>query len=296
MRAVPISNALGAELVEFDIRRPCDMPEQAELRQLFCQYHLLLVRGQDVTERDQDRFVGYFGPIHLWADGRRETYVSNREDEIVGPGLGPIMWHSDGTFGPRPGIATSLWAVEVAPEVVPTTFANAVRVLDHLPPDLRARIEALQALHLRDTQTKRTNRQWCLEELPPDPEPGRFFSAEQPIVYPLPHTDQKTLMVNELLTSHVIGMPRQESEALLEELFAHLYAPDNVYTHQWQTDDVIIWDNLALNHCRPAELGSPARHLRRLSLDGFYTAAGLLDWRETNSGGFAIPGPKQVGV
>jgi taurine dioxygenase len=296
MRAVPISNALGAELLEFDIKRQCHAEEQAALRQLFCEYHLIVVRGQDVTEEDQDRFVGYFGPVHVWSDGRRETYVSNREDQVVGPGLAPIMWHSDGTFGPRPGIATSLWAVEVAPEVVPTTFANAVRVLERMPRDLRARIEVGQALHLRDTQAKRTDRQWCLEEIAADAEPGRFFSAEQPIVYGLPHTDQKTLMVNELLTSHIIGMPRQQSEALLQELFGHLYAPDNVYTHHWQTNDVIVWDNLALNHCRPAELGSPARHLRRLSLDGFYTAAGVVDWRETNSGGFAVPGPKQAAM
>jgi taurine dioxygenase len=296
MRAVAISNVLGAELREFDIRRPCDADEQAFLRQLFCEYHLILVRGQEVTEDDQDRFVGYFGPVHVWSDGRRETYVSNREEEANSPGMAPIMWHSDGTFGPRPGIATSLWAVEVAPEVVPTTFANAVRVLDRLAPGLLARLEALEALHVRDTYSKRTDRQWCLEEIPADAEPGRFFCATQPIVYPLPHTDQKTLMVNELLTSHVIGMPRQESEALLQQLFACLYAPDNVYTHQWQTNDVIVWDNLALNHCRPAELGSPVRHLRRLSLDGFYTEAGLLDWRETDSGGFAVPAPKQAGV
>src|SRR5262249_3988049 len=154
--------------------------------------------GQDVTEDDQDRFVGYFGPVHEWSDGRRETYVSNREDEAIGPGLAPIMWHADGTFGPRPGIGTSLWAVEVAPEVVRMTLADGVRGADRVPADLRAGIAALQAVHLRDTHTKRTDRKWCLEEIPADAEAGRFFSAEQPIVYLLPHTDQKTLMVNEL--------------------------------------------------------------------------------------------------
>jgi hypothetical protein len=34
----------------------------------------------------------------------------------------------------------------------------------------------------------------------------------------------------------------------------------------------------------------------RQSLDGFYPADGLLDWLQTNSGGFAVPGPQQVGV
>jgi taurine dioxygenase len=296
MRVVPVSDVLGVELLDLDLKRQCSTGEQAELRRLFCDHHFILVRGQEVSDDDQDRFVGYFGPVHIWSDGRRETYVTNRSDEAITPGTAPIMWHSDGTFGPRPGIATSLWAEQVAPEVVPTIYANAVRVLDRLPPDLRDRIDTMSALHLRDTYAKRADRDWCLEEVPADVPPGRFFCAEQPIVYLMPHSGRETLMVNELLTSHVVGMPRQESEALLQELFAYLYAPDNVYTHHWQTNDLIIWDNLALNHCRPAELGSALRHLRRLSLDGWYTGDGVLDWQEENGGGFAVPSPKQAAM
>jgi alpha-ketoglutarate-dependent taurine dioxygenase len=44
---------------------------------------------------------------------------------------------------------------------------------------------------------------------------------------------------------------------------------------------VIIWDNLALQHCRPVEMGLPIRRLRRQSIDGWYRADGLLDWQET---------------
>ena len=62
MHAVPVSDALVAELTGFDITRPCSPGEKAELRKLFCEHHLLLVRGQDVTTDDQSRFVGYFGP------------------------------------------------------------------------------------------------------------------------------------------------------------------------------------------------------------------------------------------
>jgi taurine dioxygenase len=296
MRVVPVSDVLGVELLDFDLKRPSRAAEQVELRRLFCEHHLILVRGQDITDEDQDRFVGYFGPVHIWSDGRRDTYVTNRSEEDITPGTAPIMWHSDGTFGPRPGLATSLWAKELAPPVVPTIYANAVRVLDRLQPGLRQRIEAMSALHLRDTYSKRTDRKWCLEDIPADAPPGRFFSAEQPVVYQMPHSDRKTLMVNELLTGHVVGMPRPESEALLQDLFACLYAPDNVYTHRWQANDLVIWDNLALNHCRPAALGSALRHLRRLSLDGWYTPGGLLDWREENGGGFAVPGAKQAAM
>jgi taurine dioxygenase len=83
------------------------------------------------------------------------------------------------------------------------------------------------------------------------------------------------------MTSHVVGLPPEESEALIQELFSRLYADDNIYSHSWQTNDLIIWDNLALQHCRPAPMGSTTRHLRRQSLDGWYTDEGVLDWPET---------------
>ena len=52
----------------------------------------------------------------------------------------------------------------------------------------------------------------------------------------------------------------------IQDLFARIYADDNVYTHRWQTNDVILWDNLALQHSRPAEMGLPVRRLRRQSI------------------------------
>jgi taurine dioxygenase len=284
MRVVPLSDALGVELSEFDIARPCGSAERTELRELFCRHHLLVVRGQDVTADDQSRFVGYFGPLHARADGMTETFVTNvTEDGAPAPrtGTARLIWHQDGTYGLRPGIATSLWAQEVAPDSVPTLFANAARALARMPAALRARIGPLHVVHLRDIEEERTDYRWREENVPDDARPGRFLRHEHPIVYHMPHSHEQTILVNELLTSHVAELPRDEGEALIQELFSAIYADDNVYTHEWQTNDVIIWDNMALQHCRPAEMGLPVRRLRRQSIDGWYTDDGLLDWQET---------------
>jgi taurine dioxygenase len=37
---------------------------------------------------------------------------------------------------------------------------------------------------------------------------------------------------------------------LLHEVYDHLYAPTNVYEHRWRNGDIIIWDNIALQHMR----------------------------------------------
>jgi alpha-ketoglutarate-dependent taurine dioxygenase len=276
MRIEPLSDTLGAQLLDLDIRSECDAEERAELRRLFCQYHLLLVRGQELDNDDQTRFVGYFGPIHVRADGKIETYVSNIEAEgAVGTGQSELLWHQDGTYGARPGIATSLWAQEVSPDAVPTLFANAMRVLGTLPPDLRARIAPLHAVNGKDADVERTQVRFR--------EDGsrKVIRYEQPIVYETPHSGQKTILVSEFMTSHVVELPPDEGEALLQDLYSRIYADDNVYVHQWQPNDLIIWDNLALHHRRPADMGVAARRLRRQSLDGWYTDSGVVDWPET---------------
>jgi len=276
MRTEPLSDALGAQLLDLDIKSECDAEERAELRRLFCQYHLLLVRGQELDKDDQTRFVGYFGPVHLRADGKIETYVSNIAAEgAVGTGQSELLWHQDGTYGARPGIATSLWAQEVSPDAVPTLFANAMRVLEVLPPDLRARIDQLHAINGKDADVERTQVRFR------DDGSRKVIRYEQPIVYDTPHSGQKTILVSEFMTSHVVELPPDEGETLLQDLYSRIYADDNVYVHHWQRNDLIIWDNLALHHRRPADMGVAARRLRRQSLDGWYTGSGVVDWPET---------------
>ena len=282
MQVVPLSEVLGAELVDFDITRPQTEDDQAELRRLFREHHLLLVRGQDVTEEDQNRFVGAFGPIHVsQATGTLAAYVTNGEDRLVGVGTTELLWHNDGTYGEHPGIGTSLWAQDLELGAVPTMFTNAVRVLEHLPDELRARIEPLHALHMKDTAVERTNQRWRAADIEPDSAPDRYVTHVHPIVYQPPHLDEQTILVNELQTSHIVELPDDAGEELLQELFARLYASESVYRHEWQPNDLIIWDNLALQHCRPTEMGTLRRHLRRQSLDGWYGDDGVLEWHDT---------------
>ena len=143
------------------------------------------------------------------------------------------------------------------------------------------RIEPLHVLNLRDRIEHRTDRQWLPTTLPADAPPDRFARFEHPVIYPLPHCDQKTIIVNEYMTCNIVELPFDEGEALIQELFALVYADDNTYEHHWQTNDVIIWDNIALHHTRPAEMGLPVRRLRRQTLDGWYKPDGVLEWVES---------------
>lgn len=287
MKSAPLGDALGVELVDFDISRPCDAAEQAELRSLFTEHHLILVRTEGATDQDHDNFCRYFGPLSLMLNGEEAGYVTNRGERTYGPGTRRLLWHADGTYGEHPGIATSLWAKDVGEGAASTAFLNAARALDTLSPALRNRIEHLTALHMRDLKTENTEFRVRIENMVARPEPGRYRSCEHPIVYRAPHLDRDVLFVNELSTSHIVELPGEQGEPLLLTLFEHLRSKDNVYTHEWRTGDLLIWDNIVLQHCRPSEVGMAARHLRRLTLDGWNTSGGVLDWVAT--GGLRDP-------
>jgi taurine dioxygenase len=73
------------------------------------------------------------------------------------------------------------------------------------------------------------------------------------------------LYVSQMMTSEVEGLPSDESEALLEDLFTHLYDPIHSWTHEWRERDLVVWDNLAVQHARPdLTTEGPVRTLRKV--------------------------------
>ena len=62
------------------------------------------------------------------------------------------------------------------------------------------------------------------------------------------------------------GPSSDEGEELLQTLFAALYADDNVYSHHYTDGDLVVWDNLSVQHARSGAVDANPRHLRRLVL------------------------------
>jgi taurine dioxygenase len=76
-----------------------------------------------------------------------------------------------------------------------------------------------------------------------------------------PVTGAPLLFVNEMQTARLVGVNEEESWALMQAVFGYLYDPPYVYEHMWNQGDLVIWDNIALQHARSA---LPARSRRTL--------------------------------
>ena len=67
-------------------------------------------------------------------------------------------------------------------------------------------------------------------------------------------------------TREIVELPHDESEELIEALFAHLYDTAHVIDHDWRRGDLVAWDNLAVQHAarKTVQMDGPVRTLRKV--------------------------------
>lgn len=253
-RAIP-GAPFGIE-VEADLSRAAafSAEERAALRRLYRRDGLLLFRGQDLSMDRQLDACEVFGPVMR---GSRENYlVSNVEkDGLLGDR--ELLFHNDVPYVPAPYLGGSLHALEIDEGVSATRFASGLAGYETLPADLRARIDGRLALHVKGRGIGQRTRLTDLS-------PGDACAVHE-LVGHQAETGRPYVFACVEMTGLVIGLPEPESEALLQELFGHLYRDEAVYEHRWQVGDIVVWDNLAVQHAR-SRISGGRRTLQRVTI------------------------------
>jgi alpha-ketoglutarate-dependent taurine dioxygenase len=260
----------GAEVRGLDSTAVPQGAQLDELRQLLDDHVLLVFPDvEDLSYGVQTRLtaavVGHEDRLAQAAatsgvpiDEKPPSYVSNREAGSQAP-YGRLLFHTDMMWADEPCHALSLYGVEVEQPAVPTTFAGAARGWETLPADLRSRVQGLTALQLTGTKMREVDDDLLMSSFTQD------FSTITPIENPHPRTGRPLLFVSQGNTEEIVGMDEAASEELLGELFDHLYAPQNLYAHPWRTGDLVVWDNLAVQHARAnVKADGPTRTLQKV--------------------------------
>jgi taurine dioxygenase len=270
VKTIPLSEVAGTELVDVDVSRELSDADVRIARAAYDESHVVVVRGQRLTRDQFARFAGYFWPLAVRENGLpRFTAVSNRDQaNVVGDGV--LLFHSDESFRSTrcPGLA--LYANEVGgADVAPTSFAHTIRAFRALSPDLRTRIQSLRARNMLDVRCTDGEATYRVRQrdLPPDADPDRYPYADHPVLVPVGSRRELALFISHSQTSHILDIDDDSSERILQEVFSALYASDNVLVHRWSTGDVVVWNNIALQHGRPEKVGSGTRDLWRLKAE-----------------------------
>ncbi len=276
---LPSDSGVGAEVRGVDLGKGLDDGTFAEIRDAWHEHLVLLFRRQTIDDESLVDIGRHFGTLEQ--SPRSEvsgefggyepsmpevTIISNIEVDgqpIGSLGAGEADWHADMTFTERPPSACLLYALELPPSGGNTMFTSMYRAYETLDPELQQRIEGRRAIHDFSMTSAGDLRKGMEKVTDVRQTPG----AHQPLVVTHPDTGRRALLLGRRRNSYIVGLSVPESEALLDELWAHACSGE-VFELVWQLGDLVIWDNRCLMHRRDPFDGTQRRLLHRTQVVG----------------------------
>lgn len=271
----PTGSVLGARVSGVDLTQPLDTETASALNQAWLDHIVLIFSHQDLTQEQQLAFAANFGTLGTRSrtvDRRPEgadyhdgvMLVTNQKDaagNYVGSlPDGEMYFHHDMCYMPKPHKGTLLYAIDLPSTGGHTLFTNMYRAYEKIPEALKKTLAGRTALQVYDFH--------MTETVDVDGDLTGIHHLSQPIFVQHPHSGRTALYVNRLMTARVDGLPRDESDAILSELWDIAEAPENVYEHVWAEGELAMWDNYCSCHARTDFPATERRLLRRCTLTG----------------------------
>ncbi len=269
IEVIPLTRHVGAEIRGVDLRREIDAATAFELYAAWLDRLVLVFRDQSLAVDDQRRFTNLFGEIQppRSRPGQRDPnnpvmWIANATIDGQRGELpeGDMQFHADQCYYENPAKGAVLYAIEVPAIGGNTLFSSGYAAYDSLAPDLRAQIARMQVLFLYDYE-KNANRK----------APSSWADAPRyvhPAVIVHPETGRRSLLVNRLMADSVVGMMREDSDALIERLCQAAERGEHIYEHVWRVGDLLLWDNRCTLHARTDFDPRERRVLRRMAIKG----------------------------
>lgn len=266
----PYTPNIGATIHGLDLSQALDPVAQEELRHALAQHQVIFFRGQTISPAQQIAFTRTFGEVAEVKAffPRVEGYP---EIEIVESSVdrpyAANNWHADITWREQPPLGTSLYA-QVLPAVGgDTIWSSLSSAYAALPSQIQAYLETLTAVHTWEIS------RWTEYLLSKDPSGEQLREArakyppvEHPVVRVHPVTGKKILYVNATFTSHIVGLQRAQSDALLTQLFDLAKLPEHQARLRWQEGTLAVWDNRSTQHYAVGDYFPQHRKLHRITI------------------------------
>ncbi len=277
MEITPTGQACGARVAGIDLSQPLDRDTISSIRSAWLEHHVLAFPDQKLSDDDLVRVTNYFGNVGedpYFVPISKKTPVvalTRRADEQA-----PVFaenWHTDWSFKQHPPIGTCLYSLVVPPIGGNTGFANQQMALAQMPDDLRQRLENKIALHSaaaaygpdgtygeKDQGSDRSMKILFSEQA--------NKSEPHPIIAKHPESGAETIFGTVGYTHTILGLEPEESRQLIMDLYAWQTKEEFQYTHVWEPNMLVMWDNRSVLHKANGGYDGHARELHRLTIAG----------------------------
>jgi len=259
----PLSETIGSE-VHADVETLLRPDIAHKVRDLLIERGVLLFRALGISDEDQVTLAGLIGTVRN--EGEKGIFKITLDNKANAQALylkGSFLWHMDGTHDTVPVFGSLLSGHVLSAEGGQTEFANSYAAYEALPQDMKDRIACLRVVHSFAVSMTRAG-----VERTPETEAHWASIPDQTHALVWTHESGRKSLVIGCHASHVVGMDRGESDALLAELMAWITLPRFTYRHEWTVGDMLIWDNTGVLHrAEPYPVGS-GRMMHRTTLMG----------------------------
>ena len=278
-----LGSSFVAEVSPIDLREVHDRETLDAIRDGMDRYGVLVFRNQPFTDKEQLAFAQRWdGTLHT-KTGVSALMKNRLGDDPVGDisNVGPDgeilnaddrrrmyslanrLWHTDASFQDPPGRYSMLSARVVPPVSADTEFADMREAYDALDDGTKKMLEGLH-VHHSIAYSRQTLGFHFSEE-----EQEKLKGAVHDIVRTNPRTKRRSLYIASHAT-RIVEWRVAEGRLLLIDLMTHATQPQFVYRHQWQKDDLVIWDQRCTNHNALGDFDrrTQARRLEKTTVPG----------------------------
>jgi len=240
----PLSPHVGAEIGDIDLREPLSPAVVSELKDALGRHGVIFFHDQPIDLEQHRRFASYFGELHIHVGGQGtaskpdEKYPEVRKQHFHRDSkrVSGEVWHTDQSCAAVPPMASILHQTIIPPDGGgDTLFASMYAAYEGLSARMKTFLTGLTATHdgakLFDKGTS-----------------TEYPVSSHPIVAVHPWTGRKLIYVNRGQTTHIDGLPKDESDAILRFLFEHIESPEWQMRFHWRKDSIAFWDNRCTQH------------------------------------------------
>lgn len=237
----------------------------------------LLFRDQNLSNEALISFSSHFGQLDEAPPNQRQKavpdmpqiyVVSNIKDDegkaIGSLGSAEAIWHADMSSRINPPDATLLYAVEVPPSGGDTWVAGMYAALEGMPDDLREKIEGRSIKH----DGTYNSGGFIRKGVEPSDDPLTCEGTLHPAICAHEDTGKPVLYLGRRRNAYVDGLSLEESESVLDKLWAHATQDAYCYTHRWRKGDLLMWDNRSTLHRRDEFDPNHRRKMLRTQIKG----------------------------
>jgi taurine dioxygenase len=273
----PTGGALGATVEGLDLAQPLSEREFGIVLGALGQYGVLRFPDQQLDAAALKAFSGRFGELEVNVAGSFQDkahpevmILSNvtAEGRPVGLADAGQDWHTDMSYSHTIAFANVLYAVEVprrdGKALGGTEFANMQAAYRELPDELKTRLKDATVLHdFAKFWDKMRERPGSTRSALSDEQRRKKPPVSHPIFLTHPITRQKVLYANPGYAIRINELPPDESDEVLDFLFAHQLQDKFRHVHNWTEGDVLMWDNIGTVHYARPDYGPNEHRLMR---------------------------------